>query len=826
MTPSLMQLRKHPALHQWLVVGGFLLLIGAALALMLYQDHAGLEAVERDRLATQASVINQNLERRLEAIYKTLEAIRRNRELWVGEAGRHAASRQLQTLGDAMLGVRTLTILDAGGRVIASNRENLIGQDFSERAYFRTARAGGDPAMLYVSPPFTTALGAFAINMVRVMLDANGKFVGIVAATLDPAYFGTLLSSVRYAPDMVAGLAHGDGRQLMLVPEREGMTGLDLARAGSMFMRHMESGQPASVLVGPVLATGDTRLMAQRTVRPASVPMDKALVVATGRDLSAVYADWRRDVYLQSGLFTLLTLSSIVGLSLYQRRQRAYGRLVADRDAERRQVDAGRREHERMLADSQAIAHIGSWAVEVASGKITWSEESFRLYGLPPAADQAPAFGEPFLALLHPDDRQRMLDWAAGCLSGKAMPSLEYRTRPVNGVSRWLLGIGLLEAGPDGKPSRMTGTVQDISEHKAAELIALEHTEQLARAGAALAQSEAQLRLFIQHAPSALAMFDREMRYVVVSRRWLCDYGLEGQALTGRSHYEVFPEIPPHWKDAHRRALAGQGSSADAERFDRADGTVLWLRWEVLPWYDKDGTVGGVVIFTEDISELQAARDRLASFAAEQIRGIEAERKRLAREVHDQIGQVFTAVKLIVNSLPREAFPPDQETALTQALDMGIATTRKITAELRPPLLDDLGFAPAIEHFCVETTRASGLSHEVDIDAQTALDATQALTLFRIAQEALTNVLRHADARHVTITGHRDGGRYVFCIEDDGHGFPPGQLRPGAMGLKNMRERTMLLGGSCEIGPGPRGGTRVTAILPLGDNATDEYPAA
>ncbi len=94
MTTPIMHFRKYPAIHQWLLVGGFLLLIGAALTVMLYQDHAGLEMVERDRLATQASVINQNLERRLEAIHKTLDAIRRDRELWADEAGRHAASRQ------------------------------------------------------------------------------------------------------------------------------------------------------------------------------------------------------------------------------------------------------------------------------------------------------------------------------------------------------------------------------------------------------------------------------------------------------------------------------------------------------------------------------------------------------------------------------------------------------------------------------------------------------------------------------------------------------------------------------------------------------------
>ena len=129
------------------------------------------------------------------------------------------------------------------------------------------------------------------------------------------------------------------------------------------------------------------------------------------------------------------------------------------------------------------------------------------------------------------------------------------------------------------------------------------------QAEAALRMSEEQLRLFIEHAPASLAMFDQKMRYISVSRRWLRDYNLGGRDLTGLSHYEVFPEITDYWKRVHQRGLDGEVVRADTDRFERADGSIQWLRWEVLPWRDVSGEVAGIVVFTEDISELKQAEE-------------------------------------------------------------------------------------------------------------------------------------------------------------------------------------------------------------------------
>ena len=127
------------------------------------------------------------------------------------------------------------------------------------------------------------------------------------------------------------------------------------------------------------------------------------------------------------------------------------------------------------------------------------------------------------------------------------------------------------------------------------------------RAARALAEAEERQRLFIEHAPAALAMFDREMRYLAASRRWSTAFSLVGEELVGRWHYEVFPHLPERLKETHRRGLAGEVVSAKADPYERADGTTQWLQWEVRPWRTAEGEVGGIVIFAEDITERIAA---------------------------------------------------------------------------------------------------------------------------------------------------------------------------------------------------------------------------
>ena len=117
----------------------------------------------------------------------------------------------------------------------------------------------------------------------------------------------------------------------------------------------------------------------------------------------------------------------------------------------------------------------------------------------------------------------------------------------------------------------------------------------------ALYESEERLRLFVENVPAAIAMFDREMRYMAVSRRWRMQY-LGGRECLGHCHYDVFPDCPERWRAAHRKGIAGEIVHVDEDVWQRADGVELWARYEVRPWHTADGGIGGIIILIEDIT--------------------------------------------------------------------------------------------------------------------------------------------------------------------------------------------------------------------------------
>lgn len=126
-----------------------------------------------------------------------------------------------------------------------------------------------------------------------------------------------------------------------------------------------------------------------------------------------------------------------------------------------------------------------------------------------------------------------------------------------------------------------------------------------------LGRNELLLRLFVENSPAAIAMFDREMRYIVASRRYLIDYDLGDQDVVGRSHYEVFPEIPERWKEIHGRCLAGGIERAEEDPFPRVSGKLDWVRWEIRPWHETTGEVGGIILFSEVITERKQAENQI-----------------------------------------------------------------------------------------------------------------------------------------------------------------------------------------------------------------------
>jgi diguanylate cyclase (GGDEF)-like protein/PAS domain S-box-containing protein len=261
-------------------------------------------------------------------------------------------------------------------------------------------------------------------------------------------------------------------------------------------------------------------------------------------------------------------------------------------------VEAERRlrESEESLRQAQKIAGLGSYSLDILSGVWTSSDILDEIFGIDRAYERTVGG---WLDLIHPDDRLAMSAYFEDEVLGQGKPfDKEYRiVRLSDGVERWVHGIGKLTFDAQGRPVAMHGTIQDITERKQVET--------------ALRESQHLLQLFIKHAPAALAMLDREMRYLAVSRRWLEMHALGDADIIGRSHYEVISGIPESWREEHRRCLAGERVEMDERRLMRADGAVQWARREILPWHAGDGSVGGILIFGEDITERKLAEERL-----------------------------------------------------------------------------------------------------------------------------------------------------------------------------------------------------------------------
>ena len=177
--------------------------------------------------------------------------------------------------------------------------------------------------------------------------------------------------------------------------------------------------------------------------------------------------------------------------------------------------------------------------------------------------------------------------WRRSIATGEPY-DIQFPLRGADGRFRPFLTRVMPLKDSEGKVALWFGTHTDITE--------------IQEAQEALRQSERRLRQFIDEAPVAISMLDTEMRYLAVSRRWLQNFNVPGESVLGRNHYEVFPEIPERWKQIHRRCLAGAVERADKDLFERADGRRQWVRWEVRPWYAAPGTIGGLVIFSEEIT--------------------------------------------------------------------------------------------------------------------------------------------------------------------------------------------------------------------------------
>lgn len=308
---------------QWLLLAVALLLLGGAIGWNLYAEHAAIDARERERLTNQAEVVAKNIAPQLLLADHVIRSIIEKLPFWqTEEDGFKRANRELRVINDTLIGINPILVIGADGKVVASSNEALVGKNFAQREYFKSAIAERDQNILRISAPFKSLLDTFVISLYRTFTGPDGEFAGIVIVSAVPEYFYAILDSVRYAADVRTAIVHGAGTVFLNAPQRPGLVGRNVAQPGTFFTRHLEGGQPASLYTGRVSATGEERMIAHRTIRLAEPPTDSSLVVAVSRDPQAIFASWRESLYVQAMLFGLIAVFGVLALWINQRRGR------------------------------------------------------------------------------------------------------------------------------------------------------------------------------------------------------------------------------------------------------------------------------------------------------------------------------------------------------------------------------------------------------------------------------------------------------------------------------------------------------------------------
>lgn len=345
--------------------------------------------------------------------------------------------------------------------------------------------------------------------------------------------------------------------------------------------------------------------------------------------------------------------------------------------------------------------------------------------------------------------------------------------------------------------------------------------EEKVQAERALRESEERYRSLFEHVPIGLYRTTPDGRVLDVNPAALQIMRVPDR----KTALQIYvPDMYVHPKDREiwRRAMGRQGVVENFEYQARCyDGTVIWVRDNARAVKDERGHVLYYEGAIEDVTAQKRAEAIQRALASKILKAQEQERLHIARELHDVLGQILTVLKLDAEWVlhhPEDAVQV-REVAhkLCRHIDDAMDVVRDLSQGLRPALLDDLGIEAVLEALAAKLSQQAGFEIHTCIEPlPEAVSSDVATAIYRIAQEALTNVIRHAGARQACVTLRKRGRSIVLRVADDGGGISESLLRnPRSLGLAGMRERAALLGGTLRIRRRPGGGTLVIAQIPL-----------
>jgi PAS domain S-box-containing protein len=491
-------------------------------------------------------------------------------------------------------------------------------------------------------------------------------------------------------------------------------------------------------------------------------------------------------------------------------------------DSEKRRTELELRRREKFLEKVFHATPDAMYVFDLDERRVVFANRSLAaLVGW--AEAEAEAMGPAFLeTILHPEDAalyDKRVERYEHVSDEDAVETL-FRARHRDGSWRRLQARGVVfERSPDGRPRQVLAVVKDVTAS--------------AKAEETLRESEAFHRALAETVPVGIVAVDEADRIAWASPafRELLGAGPDEKIAGSLLSERVSSGSEPVFREQRRAPREAAGAVRMREgRLRRLDGTELLVDVATAPLFTADGRFRGAILAARDVTERSAASgalrrsaERLQQLSRRVVEVQEEERRHLARELHDEIGQALAAIYFRMQALRKMADPLPREVLAETAeiADRTIRSVRDLSLDLHPPLLEESGLAETLRWYVDRQVRGPGLDVELVVCPSLGpLPPDLSVACFRIAQSALTNVVRHANAGHIRIEiGTRDG-TLGLVVRDDGIGFDPGTTLPRAtsgtsLGVRAMRERAELLGGSVTFASAPGAGTTVTALFPL-----------
>ncbi|MGA8571248.1 MAG: PAS domain-containing protein [Desulfobaccales bacterium] len=469
---------------------------------------------------------------------------------------------------------------------------------------------------------------------------------------------------------------------------------------------------------------------------------------------------------------------------------------------------------ESRLAKAQQLAHLAYWEWNPKSGEMVWSEELYRIYGVDKRSF-TPSL-EAGLSLTHPEDAARVREDLARALVGERSVSQVSRIVRPDGAIRYLHTQQEVVLDERGKPWRLVGVAQDITERRIAEL--------------RLRESEARFRAVFERAALGIGLIDLQGRFLSVNSAFEEMLGYGEEELRGRRIDEL-----THADDRQRTLeLFGELASGRREsyriekRYQRKNGQYLWCRVTASLVQDPEGQPLYVAGVAEDITQrketemrLRESEEKLRHLASQLMSAQEDERKRISRELHDELGQALLVLKLQAREIKKEL--PSNEQRLREDcegmlgnLDQVVDKVRRLSHDLSPMMVEDLGLSAALQHMIGEFCKHNRLEcdfQEIDLDDLFPVETQVAI--YRIFQECLTNIGKHSRATRMAVAMDRRPDRVSFLIRDNGKGYEAEARRRGrGLGLVAMEERARMVGGDLSVQSGKGQGASISFEIP------------